>query len=346
MLTAVFAAALIFMVACGQYIQGADIQAADVQGCALTNIPETENIGRFTNVTSQQAGELLLQADIIIADVRTQGEMNETGYIGQPLLLPHNEIRELAPSVIPDKNATILVYCRAGNRSRYAAEVLAELGYTAVYNLEYGILNWRGRINDSFRNRSFYHNFGDPPPEPTLFTFEVSQAVYPGSGEFTFVIEGYEIPLHLRHLRYPPAYFRLTYRIHSLTVIDPQGVTIQEFAVEAYQHWSTALTWFGLSFDDWNGDGYMDMSLRYYVGDSMPFFPDQGIAFNPVYVWLWDSEAGEFALSECLWDISSRSRIHLDRETGWVAGVVNIFAGERWVSYFEYADGYFVLVRE
>lgn len=43
----------------------------------------------------------------------------------------------------PDKEQLILVYCRSGNRSKQAAEKLANLGYTNVVEFG-GIIDWEG----------------------------------------------------------------------------------------------------------------------------------------------------------------------------------------------------------
>lgn len=42
---------------------------------------------------------------------------------------------------LEDKEAIIFVYCRSGNRSATAANILIEQGYKNVYNLG-GINNW------------------------------------------------------------------------------------------------------------------------------------------------------------------------------------------------------------
>ena len=50
---------------------------------------------------------------------------------------PHDQVRELAPAVVPDKQAEIVVYCasRTCQNSHIAANVLRQLGYgnVAVY---------------------------------------------------------------------------------------------------------------------------------------------------------------------------------------------------------------------
>ena len=57
-------------------------------------------------------------------------------------LLPLGSIsEESAARVIPEKDTTLLVYCRSGSRSKRAAKALADLGYTAVYEFG-GIMTW------------------------------------------------------------------------------------------------------------------------------------------------------------------------------------------------------------
>lgn len=46
---------------------------------------------------------------------------------------------DTAAEVIPEKDSTVLVYCRSGNRSKTASSALAELGYTNIY--EFGGIN-------------------------------------------------------------------------------------------------------------------------------------------------------------------------------------------------------------
>lgn len=41
-----------------------------------------------------------------------------------------------------DRTKPVYVYCKSGKRSLAAANKLAELGFTTIYNLEGGILKW------------------------------------------------------------------------------------------------------------------------------------------------------------------------------------------------------------
>ena len=83
--------------------------------------------------------------EVIILDVREQDEY-DSGHIPDAVLLPVGTVDEdAAAAVIPEKDSTVLVYCRSGNRSKQASEKLADLGYTNI--VEFGGINdWEGEI--------------------------------------------------------------------------------------------------------------------------------------------------------------------------------------------------------
>lgn len=71
----------------------------------------------------------------LIFDVREEEEYN-LGHARGALLFPVDSItRETAEKRIPSADTPVLVYCRSGQRSRTAAEKLAALGYTRVYDV-------------------------------------------------------------------------------------------------------------------------------------------------------------------------------------------------------------------
>lgn len=94
----------------------------------------------YQQITQQEAKEMMEEdSEVIILDVREQFEY-ESGHIQNAVLLPVGEIdQDTAKNVIPEKDSVVLVYCRSGNRSKVAAETLAELGYTQIY--EFGGIN-------------------------------------------------------------------------------------------------------------------------------------------------------------------------------------------------------------
>ena len=92
-------------------------------------------------ISQEEAREMMEAGDVIVLDVREQEEY-DSGHIPGAVLLPLGAIDgESAAEVIPEKDATVLVYCRSGSRSKRAAKALAELGYTGVYEFG-GIMTW------------------------------------------------------------------------------------------------------------------------------------------------------------------------------------------------------------
>lgn len=96
----------------------------------------------YLQISAQQAKDLMdQQPDAVILDVREQSEY-DAGHIPGAVLLPVGAIDETtAAEAIPAQDTVVLVYCRNGNRSKTAAETLARLGYTQVYEFG-GIQDW------------------------------------------------------------------------------------------------------------------------------------------------------------------------------------------------------------
>ena len=93
----------------------------------------------YQQITQEAAKEMMDTQEVIILDVREQDEY-DSGHIPGAVLLPVGTIDEdTAAEVIPEKDSTVLVYCRSGNRSKTASSTLAGLGYTNVY--EFGGIN-------------------------------------------------------------------------------------------------------------------------------------------------------------------------------------------------------------
>lgn len=112
-----------------------------LSGCATTNEPDGEETPTVMNITAEE-GKAMMDEDpmIILVDVRTQEEYKEE-HIPNALLVPVDELEGLAPDMMPDKDATYIIYCRSGNRSATAAQMLVDLGYQNVYDMG-GIIDW------------------------------------------------------------------------------------------------------------------------------------------------------------------------------------------------------------
>ncbi len=110
-------------------------------GCSQNTVTTTTEKASVITMTSEEAKNMMDQEDsLIIVDVRTQEEY-DAGYIEGAVLIPDFDIETKAESLLPDKDATILVYCRSGRRSALAAQKLVELGYQNIYDFG-GIIDW------------------------------------------------------------------------------------------------------------------------------------------------------------------------------------------------------------
>ena len=68
----------------------------------------------------------------------------EEAHLPGAINIPHEAIDELAPSLLPDKDAQIVVYCANGpcKNSGLATRRLLELGYTDVRDYHEGKAEW------------------------------------------------------------------------------------------------------------------------------------------------------------------------------------------------------------
>ena len=99
----------------------------------------------YTQISQDVAKDMILKdGSLVIVDVRTKGEY-EAGHIPGAILIPNESITDRKPEHLPDMNQVILVYCRSGNRSKQAAQKLANIGYKKVYEFG-GINTWNGKI--------------------------------------------------------------------------------------------------------------------------------------------------------------------------------------------------------
>ncbi len=79
--------------------------------------------------TESKLDKIISDNNYIIVDVRTKEEYDES-HIKGSINIPYDEIDEKTNL---DKNKTIIVYCRSGNRSSKAYNTLKDLGYN-VYD--------------------------------------------------------------------------------------------------------------------------------------------------------------------------------------------------------------------
>ncbi len=94
----------------------------------------------YHKITPEEAKEKMDAGDVVVVDVRTQEEYDE-GHIKDAVLVPNESIGGTMPEALPDTDATLLVYCRSGRRSKEASDKLLALGYRNVYDFG-GMIDW------------------------------------------------------------------------------------------------------------------------------------------------------------------------------------------------------------
>ena len=87
-------------------------------------------------------------SESVILDVRTEEEF-ESGYIKGALNMDIRGGADFLTSIETlDKSKSYFVYCRSGARSGQACQLMSQMGFNAVYNLDGGVLAWEGDLEE------------------------------------------------------------------------------------------------------------------------------------------------------------------------------------------------------
>lgn len=95
--------------------------------------------GAYTRVTAAQLNEMLKQKDFFFVNVHIpyEGEIEPTD-----AQIPYDQTAQLLSRYPADKNARIVLYCLSSGMSKLAATELVKAGYTNVWNLGGGMIEW------------------------------------------------------------------------------------------------------------------------------------------------------------------------------------------------------------
>ena len=116
-----------------------------LSGCTLskTKADTAEDMtgkAAYQKISTEDAYEMMVSQEVVIVDVRTPEEY-DGGHIPNAILVPNESIGDDMPEALPDKEATLLIYCRSGRRSKEDSEKLLKLGYKSIYEFG-GIIDW------------------------------------------------------------------------------------------------------------------------------------------------------------------------------------------------------------
>ncbi len=119
-----------------------------LNGCTAQKEVTTETGNReqiLNNITVNEANSLIKEnkdnQSFFILDIRTPEEFN-SGHIEGAINLDFykEDFRDKLDQL--DKDKKYLIYCRTANRSGQALEIMRDLGFTEVYNMLGGIVEW------------------------------------------------------------------------------------------------------------------------------------------------------------------------------------------------------------
>ncbi|MCL5986469.1 MAG: rhodanese-like domain-containing protein [Actinobacteria bacterium] len=122
-------------------------------GCLEQKVAsETEKVDKppYQDVTVDEAKRLIDTGNnIFIVDVRTQQEYDD-GHIPGANLIPVDKFEKAVSEGKIPPGKTVLIYCRSGNRSKRAADILGKTGYNyvesqSVNNMLGGFSEWQSK---------------------------------------------------------------------------------------------------------------------------------------------------------------------------------------------------------
>jgi rhodanese-related sulfurtransferase len=115
------------------------ILLAACQSKSVTGETVTVSGGSYQNTSVTDLQTMLKNKDFVLVNVHIPfaGNIPDTD-----VSIPYDEIEQNLSQLPADKNAKIVLYCRSGRMSEIAAEKLVALGYTNVWNLKGGMVDW------------------------------------------------------------------------------------------------------------------------------------------------------------------------------------------------------------
>jgi sulfur-carrier protein adenylyltransferase/sulfurtransferase len=97
---------------------------------------------RITEVTPAEAAAQLSKPRVVALDVREPDEFQQ-GALKDAVHIPRGYLEIQVAGKVPERTTPLVVYCAGGTRSAFAADTLAQLGYTDVVSMEGGFNRWK-----------------------------------------------------------------------------------------------------------------------------------------------------------------------------------------------------------
>lgn len=111
----------------------------------MTDFQDVEEITPTELNERLEAGDTPLLVDVREHFERDIADLPDHGQ----LRIPTGEFMSRMSEI--DRNREVVLYCRSGGRSEWAAKLLLSKGYERVLNLTGGVLGWRREVDPSLR---------------------------------------------------------------------------------------------------------------------------------------------------------------------------------------------------
>lgn len=139
--------AIVLMLLLGGFLTACNSQKTPAASTTATDAPApvtkaTETpAAPWQNIGVAEFKQKMQEDNVVLLDVRTPGETAQGKIQGaQEMDFYGADFRAGLEKL--DKSKTYLVYCRSGNRSGQACQMMAQMGFSNLYNLDGGWLAW------------------------------------------------------------------------------------------------------------------------------------------------------------------------------------------------------------
>jgi len=96
----------------------------------------------FKNITAAEAVQLINKEDAVLIDVRESNELTQ-GSIRNAKHMALSVLKQRVDELKSSADKPVIAYCKTGNRSNEACEILKKNNFTNVMSLKGGIEAWK-----------------------------------------------------------------------------------------------------------------------------------------------------------------------------------------------------------